>query len=114
MFISYTIQHQINTVYYCEVINAESPIIGPNRKGNGAWKNGKVFRAPLYFGFQSGNQVSRIGYSHKYVQVLTQNLWHKWAPLKSMRTHFSINYQPETQGGYYYRGTYNPYSLYFK
>ena len=92
---------------------AESPLLGENRGEWGAWKNGKVFRAPLYFGFQSGNQVSRIGYSHKYVQDFIQNGWHKHA-FKLARAPYFLNYHPSTNGAYFYSGYYNPYSLYYK
>ncbi len=94
--------------------NRESKKWGKNNLPYGSWKNGKVFRTPLYFGFQQGHKVTRIGYSHAKVQDFIQNGWHKHAPVKRLRTHFFIDYQVETTDPYYYYGFYNPYSLYFR
>ena len=92
----------------------ESPKWGKNSTYPGAWNVGRVFRTPLYFGFQQGHQVTRIGYSHNRVQDFIQNGWHKHAPLEMLRAPYFLDYQPETNGPYYYSGFFNPYSLYYR
>ncbi len=96
------------------VDSRESPKWGKNSTYSGAWNIGRVFRTPLYFGFQQGHQVTRIGYSHSKIQDFIQNGWHKHAPLEMLRAPYFLDYQPETNGPYYYSGFYNPYSLYYR
>ena len=96
------------------VDDRESPSQGKNSSYPGAWSDGRVFRTPLYFGFQQGHRVTRIGYSHAKVQDRTQNWWHKKAPLEMLRAPYFLDYQPETSGPYYYSGFFNPYSLYYR
>ncbi len=85
-----------------------SPLWGRNKKGEGAWNNGQVFHSPAWIGFRNGNQVSRIGYSHKEVQDFFQNGLHQsWFP-----TPYYLNYDNFTRGVYSYTGFYNPFTLY--
>ena len=74
---------------------------------SGAWKKGKVYFAPIWIGWKNGNMVYRLGYSHRYVQSLTQNAVHKYlskAPL-------FIDYSDFRQSAYFYFGSNNPYTL---
>ncbi|MBP1644664.1 MAG: hypothetical protein H6Q16_239 [Bacteroidetes bacterium] len=93
---------------------ALSPIYGANRpKGDkpmGAWKIGKVYSSPLWVGYKKGNFVTKIGYSHKVFQDLTQNGVHKWVPFG--RQQYYLDYSEFKTGFYNYSGYNNPYSLY--
>ena len=86
--------------------NTESPLLGINKK-KGAWDNGKVFSAPLWVGYKHNNQITRIGYSSKYVQALTQNfVHHKITPTPDF-----TDYQNMYVGFYSFYGYDNPISL---
>ncbi|MDR2408444.1 MAG: hypothetical protein LBE13_10090 [Bacteroidales bacterium] len=79
------------------------------RKANGkvqTWKNGRPYFAPLWIGYRSGNQITRIGYSHKIVHNMTQNMVHKF-----MNTPYYMSYDEFRRGGYFYTGYRNPFSL---
>ena len=85
------------------------PIVGGHVKKEhkiGAWNNGKVFSAPLWFGYKRNNSVYRLGFSAKAVQSLTQNFVHKW-----MKTPFFLNYSNFYSGAFSYYGYNNPLSL---
>lgn len=76
------------------------------------WDKGRVFIAPAWIGFRSGNQINRFGYSHKYIQALTQNVFHKYF---SRNTPFFADYDGFLyEGPYSYNGYYNPYVLWNK
>lgn len=76
------------------------------------WDKGHVFVAPAWIGFRSGNQIKRFGYSHEYIQALTQNVFHKYF---SRNTPFFADYDGFLyEGPYSYNGYYNPYSLWNK
>jgi len=72
------------------------------------WLDGKVFDSPIYLGYRNGNSISRIGFSHKTVQNLTQNAWHLMLGAGAARF---LDYSELNTGPYYYNGFYNSYSL---
>jgi hypothetical protein len=78
----------------------------------GVWTNGKTYDSPLWFGFNNGYGISRVGFSHEYVQDVFQNGIHKYVPQGSQ--HFYNKYDAGIRHGYNYSGFYNPYSLYVK
>jgi RHS repeat-associated protein len=89
-----------------------SPIWGANRNkekhGVTAWKDGRVYSAPMWIGYRIGNQMSRIGYNFHGSQDLQQNGIHS-------RTSFGVqnyylNYQFENRM-YMSSGYYSPFSL---
>ena len=82
------------------------PIVGKHLYGLGAWENGEVYYAPIWFGYANNNSICRIGYSSKFVQSLTQNLVHKF-----MKTPYFMNYNNFKSGAFYYSGYNNPFSL---
>ncbi|MDE6099800.1 MAG: hypothetical protein K2G01_02040 [Paramuribaculum sp.] len=45
---------------------------------NGTYKEGQAYMSPIWIGIRQGNQIHRLGYSHKYNQILTQNFVHKF------------------------------------
>ena len=51
--------------------------------------------------------VYRLGYSHRYVQSLTQNAVHKYRS----KTPLFIDYSDFRQSTYFYFGSNNPYTL---
>ena len=88
------------------VMRKESPIIGFNKK-MGAWKTGNVYIAPLWIGYKQGTNITRIGYSDKSIQALTQNLVHHiFIPTPDY-----TNYDRMYQGITIYSGYNNPLSL---
>lgn len=93
--------------------NARSPIWGKNRnEGYSTWKNGQVFSAPVWVGYRRGNQITRVGYSHKVFQDLQQNGIHGRTGFGNQN--FYLNYENFKAGGYFYSGYYNPLSLWGK
>lgn len=69
-------QHESKALYpQSPTMVKDSPIIGLNNK-MGAWKFGNVKMAPLWFGYRQGTNITRIGFSDKSIQALTQNLVH--------------------------------------
>jgi len=78
-----------------------------NKTGYGAWKNGQVYFAPFWIGYEKGNIIHRVGYSHPYVQSLTQNFVHKYIT----PTPFFLNYDNFRSGPYSYFGRKNHFSL---
>ncbi len=81
--------------------------IDQSDKGNAEWLVGNVYSAPFWIGYKSGNQVHRIGYSHKNVQEMTQNFVHKHlanTPQFNGEDYFK-------EGVYIYTGYNSPYSL---
>ena len=98
------------------VVNTPSPIHGannrPRTKSLGTWENGLVYDAPIWFGYNTGMGVSRIGYSHKYVQDFFQNGIHKWIPFGHQN--YYLKYVEGINHGYGYNGFYNQFSLYGK
>jgi len=94
-------------------VDRNSPIWGKNRnKGFSTWKNGQVFSAPVWIGYRRGNQITRIGYSHKVFQDLQQNGIHGRTGFGNQN--FYLNYENFKTGGYFYSGYYNPLSLWGK
>lgn len=96
---------------------AKSPIWGANnrpRKGEtlGGWINGLVYDAPIWLGYNTGMGISRIGYSHRYVQDFFQNGIHKWIPFGHQN--YYLKYVEGINHGYGYNGFYNQFSLYGK
>lgn len=80
----------------------------PNTNDKGlAWNNGKVFEAPLWLGLRHGNHINRIGYSHRYIQSLTQNFVHK----NIVKTPYFLNYNSFNEGIFMYSGYNNPFTL---
>ena len=84
----------------------ESPYIGLNKK-KGAWKVGNAYMAPLWIGYKHGTNITRIGYSFKMVQALTQNLVHHTLVPTPDYTYYDEFYKGFT----IYSGYYNPISL---
>ncbi|GHS87345.1 hypothetical protein FACS1894201_08590 [Bacteroidia bacterium] len=70
------------------------------------WTNGRPYSAPLWVGYRNGNQVTRIGYSHKVIHNMTQNMVHKYRD-----TPYYMDYDEFRTGGYFYNGYRNPLSL---
>jgi hypothetical protein len=68
--------------------------------------NGRPYSAPLWIGYRNGNQITRVGFSHKIVHNLTQNMVHKF-----MDTPYYMSYDEFRGGGYFYTGYRNPLSL---
>ena len=65
--------------------------------------------APAWVGYRGKNgQITRIGFSHKTVQNLTQNAAHK---TRLGNQHYYLNYDELRTGSYFYSGYYNPHSL---
>ncbi len=93
-----------------EPINKKSKIWKENRDDYKAWDNGKVYSSPLWIGYRNGSSITRVGYSHKSFQDLTQNGVHKWVPFG--RQNYYLDYSQFRSGLYSYSGTYNPFSLY--
>ncbi len=97
-------------------VNTPSPIHGANNRPRtetfGTWANGLVYDAPIWFGYNTGMGVSRIGYSHRYVQDFFQNGIHKWIPFGHQN--YYLKYVDGINHGYGYNGYYNQYSLYGK
>ncbi len=91
---------------------AEAPIWGENnddKNGDslGAWEKGEVFSAPFWIGFKSGNQIQRIGFSHKVVQNITQNGVHKGFA----HTPYFLGYNYFNKGIFYQSGYNSPISI---
>lgn len=77
----------------------------------GAWKNGFVYKSPLYLGYKSGNTVTAIGINHPLVQDKFQNPIHRWVGFG--RQQYYNNYsQFQNQGFYSESWMSNPYSIY--
>lgn len=79
-----------------------------SRAKGGTWKNGEIYRAPLWIGVRSGRQITRFGVSSKHVQSLTQNVVHKYLS----KTAFFMGTSHFTRGLYSYFGTYSAYSIF--
>lgn len=92
--------------------NRPSPILGTNKHGFGAWLKGYVYKAPLYYGYNSGNNTSRIGFSAWWVQDATQNWMHQNDIFRAGNQNYYVDYSKMYQGGYFYSGYYNSFSLY--
>lgn len=81
--------------------------VGPKKSGKReTWTNGRPYIAPLWVGHRNGNQITRIGFSHKIIHNLTQNMAHKF-----MSTGYYMTYDEFKTGGYIYSGYNNPLSL---
>jgi hypothetical protein len=85
--------------------DTEAPLFGKSK--NGGWENGRVYFAPAWIGYRQRNQVTRIGFSHKMIQNLTQNLIHKTIG----KAPYFLNYDELKTSGYFYSGYHNPFSL---
>ena len=89
--------------------NAKAPWpIGKNlNKKKGAWNNGVVYCAPLWFGYRRGNSIARFGISDWRVQNMTQNLVHKYPIGKA---NYYLGRFPT--GPYAFYGFNNPFDLF--
>lgn len=83
-----------------------------NKHGNGAWINGLVYDSPIWVGFNYGQGVSRLGYSHPRFQDTQQNAIHLYFP--PGHQNFYNKYTPNSYGFYGYNSYNNPYSLWGK
>lgn len=89
-------------------VDKASPLWGGNKTGKEAWTNGQVFSSPVWIGYKNGNQMRKVGFSHKAVQDVFQNGLHQsWFP-----TPYYLNYDNFKGGIYSKWGYYNPYTLY--
>lgn len=84
-----------------------------NKHGYGAWKNGQVFSSSAWIGYKNGNSVTRLGYSHPFVQDMTQNSVHRngFFHLPFGYQNYYNKYDYFQQGLNSNYGTYNPYNL---
>ena len=85
--------------------SSEDLLLGDNKKG--AWAKGLAFSAPIWIGVNHNNQTYRIGYSHRYVQSLTQNFVHKYIT----PTPFFTDYEYMREGIYTSFGKSNKLSI---
>ena len=83
--------------------------IAKNGKPYGAHSKGQVYYAPLWIGYRNRNQVYKIGFSHPYVQDLTQNAVHHY--FKPGAAPDFVHYSNFKQTLYSYFGYNNPISL---
>ena len=84
------------------------PVGKNNNDGMGAWRDGKVYSAPLWIGLKSNGQVTRFGINGSVIQNLTQNLIHKGFG----KAPFYLNYDNLHYFLYSYSGYDNPISLF--
>ena len=76
--------------------------------GNGeAYKDGEVLNSYLYIGTTHNGKVTRLGINRPWVQDATQNGFHKLIGIPFFKTPYG-----KYTGGFFYKGYYNPYSLY--
>jgi hypothetical protein len=82
----------------------------------GAWDDGQTYYSPLWVGFRSGNNITRIGYSHRAIQHGSQNIGAHKAGFLGLHlfgyANYFLGYDNFTKGPYSYSGYYNPFSLY--
>jgi hypothetical protein len=75
-----------------------------------------IFIAMLLLSIAVGNTVDRIGYAHKQIRNMQQNLVHRlgsWvAALSFMGSPYFIDYDCFKSGIFHYSGFYNPNSLF--
>ena len=88
-------------------MNGRDILLGSNLHDLGAWEKGEVYFAPLWIGYSNKYISYKFGYSHKYVQSLTQNFVHKYIS----PTSFFNRYDFFRAGGYFSIGRSNPLSL---
>ena len=89
---------------YAEEQGTDETMIKDNKR---VWIKGDAFYAPFWIGIRQRNQVYRLGYSHRLVQELTQNLVHD----KLSHDPLYRNYDNFTQSPYFSIGNPNPYNL---
>jgi hypothetical protein len=79
----------------------------------GKWVNGQTYSSPIWLGYKNGNNITRVGYSHKMVQDRTQNWVHRngFFYMPFGHANFFSNYSNFKKGGFSYSGYNNPYSL---
>lgn len=93
--------------------DGEDPLLGYNKDrfvndpNSKAWKEGNIYSAPFWIGYSHNGNVYRIGYSHQYVQSLTQNAVHKYL----VKTPFFLGTDNFYKGMFSYSGYNNPLSL---
>ena len=83
------------------------PLLGANKHKKESWTNGVAYSAPAWFGIRNGNKINRFGYSHPYVQSITQNFVHKYI-VPTPYFHPSPSFY---EGGYFSSGFNNPLTL---
>ena len=86
-----------------------------NLHGYGSWIGGLVTSAPAYIGFRNGNEITRFGYSSRWVQDRTQNFIHRNFGINQLSFGYQNYYNDYSQmkeGLYSYSGFYSPYTLY--
>lgn len=86
--------------------NGVDPLLGTNKKKE-AWSEGNIYSAPFWIGYNNNGNMYRIGYSHQYVQSLTQNAVHKYL----VKTPFFLGTNNFYKGMFSYSGYNNPLSL---
>lgn len=82
-------------------------LLGENKNDMGTWEKGCAYSAPFWIGIRNGQLIQRFGYSHPYVQSLTQNLVHKYL----VPTPFFKPSPSFYTGGFYNSGFNNPLTL---
>ncbi len=84
-------------------------------KKYGRWIDGQTYSSPLYVGIRSGNNITRLGYSHRIFQHTFQNWFvHEAGFARSQlfgHANYFMDYDNFKTGPYGYSGYYNPYSL---
>ena len=89
--------------------NSEPSLLLGLNKRFGAHTKGEVYSAPLWIGYRYKNQITRLGYSHPFVQDLTQNAVHHY--FKPGAAPDFVHYNNFNYGFFSYVGYYNPLSL---
>ena len=89
-----------------------SPLWGKNNNGPKytAWKNGRVYSSPVWFGMRTGSRVERIGYSFRRAQDAQQNFIHSRTTFGNQN--YYLHYGDFRAGVYLHTGYYNSFSLY--
>lgn len=85
-----------------------------NKSPYTAWEDGKTYNSPFWIGMRVGQNIDRVGFSHKIVHEYTQNFTHKHGFLGVPfvgRQNLYLNYEQFQKGWFGYGGYYNPYSF---
>jgi hypothetical protein len=81
----------------------------------GESQKGMVYSSALYAGWQSGNNVVKLGGHHPSIQNASQNWTHCDGFLGILnfgRSQYFADYSKLDERPYFYKGFYNPFSLY--